>query len=200
MLKKISVLALLLIATSVFAEPEDQIRRTVIVKNGEVLLDESDPPGKRAFLGVSLLDLTPELRDFFGASKDAGVLVSSVSENGPAAKAGVRVGDIITSVNGKSTSNSRDLRQAIRENKAGDSIRIEVLRGKNRQALVATAEEREMPEFRAFNFKGLDHIMPFPPDGEWHKRLLPSIENEELRSQIRALEKRLQELEKRLQK
>jgi membrane-associated protease RseP (regulator of RpoE activity) len=199
MLKKISVLAFLLIATSVFAEPEDQIRRTVIVKNGEVLLDESDPPGKRAFLGVSLLDLTPELRDFFGASKDAGVLVSSVSDNGPAAKAGVRVGDIITNVNGKATANSRDLRQAIKENKAGDSVRIEVLRGKTRQALVATAEEREMPEFRAFNFKGLDHMLP-PPDGEWHKRLLPSTENEELRSQIRALEKRLQELEKRLQK
>jgi hypothetical protein len=39
-----------------------------------------------------------------------------------------------------------------------------------------------------------------PPNGEWHQRLLPSTENEELRAQIRSLEKRLQELEKRLQK
>ena len=75
-----------------------------------------------------------------------------------------------------------------------------VRRGKSRQALVATAEEREMPEFRAFNWKGLDHIMPFPPDGEWHGRLLAPAENEELRTRIRTLEKRLQELEKRLQK
>ncbi len=197
MLKKISVLALLLIATSAFAE--EQIRRTVIVKNGEVVLDETDPPGKRAFLGVSLVDLTPELRDFFGAPKDAGILVSSVTDNGPAAKARVRVGDVITAVNGKTTANARELRQAMKDNHAGDSIRIEVIRGKNRQALVATAEEREMPEMRAFNFKGLEHMLP-PPDGEWHKRLLPSAENDELRSQIRALEKRLQELEKRLQK
>src|SRR6266487_2846482 len=147
MLKKLSVLAFLLVATSAFAE--DQIRRTVIVKNGEVLLDETDPPGlpvKRAFLGVSLVDLTPELRDFFGAPKDAGVLVSSVSDNAPAAKAGVRVGDVITSVNGKSTGGSRDLRQAMKDNHAGDSIRIEVIRGKGRQALIATAEERERSE------------------------------------------------------
>src|SRR5260370_26345402 len=111
MLKKISVLALLLIATSAFAE--EQIRRTVIVKNGEAVLDETDPPGKRAFLGVSLVDLTPELRDFFGAPKDAGILVSSVTDNGPPAKAGARVGDVITAVNGKTTANARELRQAM---------------------------------------------------------------------------------------
>ena len=146
MLKKFSALVfLLIVTTSAFAE--DQIRRTVIVRNGEVLLDETDPlgnPGKRAFVGVSLTELTPELREFFGAPKDSGVLVSSVSENGPAAKAGVRVGDVITAVNGKTTANARDLRQAVKDNHAGDSIRIEVIRGRNRQALVATAEEREM--------------------------------------------------------
>jgi predicted metalloprotease with PDZ domain len=197
MLKKIAALVFLLIGTSVFAE--DQIRRTVIVRNGDVVLDETDPPSKHAFVGLSLTELTPELREFFGAPKDSGVLVSSVVENAPAAKAGVRVGDLITSVNGKSTASARDLRLAIRDNHAGDSIRLEVIRTRNRQALVAIAEERETPEVRAFSLKDLDHMLP-PPNGEWHQRLLPSTENEELRAQIRSLEKRLQELEKRLQK
>ena len=134
MLKKIAALVFLLIGTSVFAE--DQIRRTVIVRNGDVVLDETDPPSKHAFVGLSLTELTPELREFFGAPKDSGVLVSSVVENAPAAKAGVRVGDLITSVNGKSTASARDLRLAIRDNHAGDNIRMEVIRGRNRQALV----------------------------------------------------------------
>jgi predicted metalloprotease with PDZ domain len=199
MLKKISTLFLFLIAaTSVFAE--DQIRRTVIVRNGDVLLDETDPPGKRAFVGVSLTELTPGLREFFGAPKDSGVLVSSVVENGPAAKAGVKVGDVITNVNGKATANSRELRDAIKDNHAGDSIRIEVIRGKSRQTIVATAEERDGSEFPRFHLKELEGMFPPAPNGEWHQRLMPSAENDELRAQIRALEKRLQELEKRLQK
>ena len=202
MSKKLSVLLSLLIVTTsafAFADSDDPVRRTVIVRNGEVLMDDSDPPGKRAFVGVSLTQLTPELREFFGASKDAGVLVSSVSENGPAAKAGVRVGDVITSVNGKTTARARDISQAIRDNHAGDSIRIEVIRGKSRQTLVATAEEREMPEFRAFNLKDLENFT-IPPGAEWHQRVFPSGGDEDLRARIRTLEKRLQELEKRLQK
>jgi predicted metalloprotease with PDZ domain len=200
MLKKISALFLLLItATSVFAA-EDKIRRTLIVRNGDVLLDETDPPGKRAFVGVSLAELTPELREFFGATKDFGILVSSVVENGPAAKGGVRVGDVITAINGKTITGYRDLREAIKDNHAGDTIRIDVIRGKSRQTLTATAEEREGPEFPRFHLKELEHMLPPPPNGEWHQRILPPAENEELRARIRDLEKRLQDLEKRLQK
>ncbi|SRR6266852_9214085 len=199
MLKKISALVLVLVASTSLFAAEDKIRRTVIVRNGDVLLDEFDPPGKRAFVGVSLAELTPELREFFGAPKDSGILVSSVVENGPAAKAGVRVGDVITAMNGKTTTGYRDLRDAMKDNHAGDSIRIEVIRGKSRQALVATAEEREGPEFPRFHLKELEHMLPPPPNGEWHQRII-APENEELRARIRDLEKRLQDLEKRIQK
>ena len=198
MVKKISMFAVLMIATTSLMAFDDPIRRTVIVRDGNVVFDDGRPlSGKRAYVGVSLAEMTPELREFFGASKEVGVLVSSVAENGPAAKAGVRVGDVITSVNGKATANYRDLREAIKDSHAGDSMRIEVIRGKSRQTLVATAEEREMPEVRAFNLKELESGMP---NGVWKKHLLESPDNEELRAQIRALEKRLQELEKRLQK
>jgi len=196
---KLFTLAVFLIAaTSVFAF-DDPVRRTIVVRDGNVLFDDFDPPGKSAFIGVSLVDLTPELREFFGASKDAGVLVSSVVERGPAAKAGVRVGDVITSVDGKSVAGLRDLREAIRDNRAGDSIRIELLRGKNRQTVMAIAEEREMPGSRLLTLPGFDKQLIKPlPNGDW-KQLLTMPENEALQTRIRELEKRLQDLERRLQ-
>ena len=197
-MKRLSICLLLLMAVaSAFAD--DPIRRTLIVRDGDVLLDDFGPPGKRAFVGLSLISLTPELREFFGTPKDSGVLVSSVTDNGPAAKAGLRVGDIITAVNGKPTTGYRDLREAIKDSHAGDSIRMDVLRGKARQTIVATAEEREGPQIRSFKLGELERELgPMLPKSEWHGKLM-APDNEELHVRIRDLEKRLQELEKRLQ-
>lgn len=198
MRKLIPLVLVLIAATSAFAFDEPG-RRTIVVRDGNVLFDNFESGGKSAFIGVSLIDLTPELREFFGASKDAGVLVSSVSEHGPAAKAGVRVGDVITAVDGQSVAGVRDLRAAIRDNHAGDSIRIELLRGKSRQTVMAVAEEREMPEARLFDLPGFDKKLIKPlPNGDW-KQFMFAPENDELQGRIRELEKRLQELEKRLQ-
>ena len=196
MKRSLSLFVLLMTATALFAA--DQVRRTVIVRDGNVLLDEIDPPGKRAFVGVSMVELTPELRAFFGAPNEAGVLVSSVTENGPAAKAGVRVGDVITAINGKTVGNYHDLRDAIRDNHAGDSVRIDVIRGKSRQTMMATLDERELPEFRAFKLGDLKRELP-PMPKEWRGKLI-APDNDELRARIKELEKRLLELEKRLQK
>ena len=196
MKKTLSLFVLLMTTTALFAA--DQIRRTVIVRDGNVLLDEIDPPGKRAFVGVSMVELTPELRAFFGAANESGVLVSSVTENGPAAKAGVRVGDVITAINGKTVANYHDLRDAIKDNHAGDSVRIDVIRGKNRQTMMATLDEREWPEFRAFKLGNLERELP-PMPKEWRGKLF-GPDNDELRARIKDLEKRLLELEKRLPK
>ena len=193
-----TLVVLLVATTSAFAFDEPG-RRTIVVRDGKVLFDDFDVPGKSAFIGVSVIDLTPELREFFGASKDSGVLVSSVADHGPAAKADVRVGDVITAVDGKTVAGLRDLRKAIRSNHAGDSIRIELLRGKNRQTVMAVAEEREFPDGRLLTLPGFDKQLIKPlPNGEW-KQFMISPDDERLQTRIRELEKRLQDLEKRLQ-
>jgi membrane-associated protease RseP (regulator of RpoE activity) len=191
-----TLVVLLVAATSAFAS-DDPGRRTIVVRDGNVLFDDFDVPGKSAFIGVSVIDLTPELREFFGASKDSGVLVSSVADNGPAAKAGVRVGDVITAVDGEAVAGLGDLRRAIRNNHGGDNIRIELLRGKNRQTVMAVAEEREFPGL--LTLPGFDKQLMKPlPNGEW-KQFMVSPDDERLQTRIRELEKRLQALEKRLQ-
>jgi membrane-associated protease RseP (regulator of RpoE activity) len=207
MLKRLSILCLVLFAAvPLFAAQGDGDeggeRRTIIVRDGKVIVDDGEPFGaKRAYLGVAMVDLTPELREFFGAPKDAGVLVSSLTENGPATKAGLRVGDVITAVNGKPVENMFEVVSAMRDKHAGDAIRIDTIRGKAKQSIVATAEERDLSDrFREFKLPTMENMKgTVLPRGEW-KAFVNSPDTDDLRARIRELENRLQDLEKKLQK
>ncbi len=78
----------------------------------------------RARLGVSIQGMTPQLAEYFGARE--GVLVTSVREDSPAGKAGLRAGDVITSVNGKPVTSPADLMEAVRE--SGEAAKITYVR------------------------------------------------------------------------
>jgi serine protease Do len=91
----------------------------------------------RGRLGVQVSELTPQLADYFGV-KDGGVLVSSVSTDSPAAKAGVKAGDIITSLNGGRIRDTDDLIDELRD-KEGD-VTIGILREKKESTVKATLE------------------------------------------------------------
>src|SRR5687768_16423765 len=148
---RLLTIALLLSTTSLFAD--GPVRRTIVIKDGKVvsstengsddLLNSEFFGGKRGYLGVALVDLTDELRELLGAPKDTGILVSSVEDASPAGKAGIRVGDIIVGVDGKDVESSGDLRRGLREKKEGDTVRVEVMRGRARQTFVTTVAERE---------------------------------------------------------
>jgi membrane-associated protease RseP (regulator of RpoE activity) len=99
--------------------------------------------GKRGFLGVDLLELTPELRRHFGAGDDAGVLVAHVEAGSPAALAGLRVGDVLLSIDGEAVKSSWSLRDVIAPRQAGEVVSLEVIRDGSRQKLQATLAERE---------------------------------------------------------
>jgi serine protease Do len=87
-------------------------------------------------LGVQLSELTPQLAEYFGA-KDGGVLVSSVGGDSPAAKAGLKAGDVITSVNCDRVRRTSDLVDALRDNTG--ELAIGIVRDKKEQSLKAVA-------------------------------------------------------------
>jgi len=97
------------------------------------------PPGfqARGRLGVTVQSLTGDLQEYFGA-KNGGALVSSVTKESAAAKAGFRAGDVIVSVNGRAVTDADDLINKI-EDVDGD-IAIVVLRDRKEVTLKATIE------------------------------------------------------------
>jgi S1-C subfamily serine protease len=60
-------------------------------------------------LGLQVQEMTPQLRQFFGAAPDQGVLVASVAEGSSADEADIRAGDVIVAVAGNPVQTSRDL-------------------------------------------------------------------------------------------
>jgi hypothetical protein len=122
-------------------------RRVVVVnKDGKEHVYEGDAwKVKRGFLGVGLTELTPELRKHFGAPEDSGVMVSQVESGSPADKAGLKVGDILTTVDGAAVESSFDIGSRVGKIEDGHQVGLEVYRDGRAQKLTATVVERERP-------------------------------------------------------
>jgi hypothetical protein len=99
--------------------------------------------GRAGYLGVMLTPMTPELRAHQGAPEDAGVLVSKVIDGSPAARAGLRVGDVVTAVDSVAVATPRDLAHAIRSREDGAAVTLELWRDGAVQSVTAAVEERE---------------------------------------------------------
>lgn len=96
--------------------------------------------GNNRRMGVSTVQLTKQLADYFGIADGKGVLVTAVSDDSPAAKAGVKAGDVITSVDGESIEGPGDLSRAINKNKEGD-VSVVVVRDKKQRTIKVTPEK-----------------------------------------------------------
>jgi len=95
-------------------------------------------------IGVSTMELTKQLADFFGIGAGKGVLVTSVSADSPAAKAGVRAGDVITAIDGEKVEQSGDISRAINRKKEGDVI-LTIIRNKSQQTIQVTPKDGDFP-------------------------------------------------------
>jgi serine protease Do len=106
---------------------------------------------RRGWLGVQIQAVTDELADGLGLDKAAGALVSGVVEDGPAAKGGLEVGDVIVTFDGKAVEEMRDLPRMVAEAEVGGAVRVVVWRkGESRTLKVELGLlEEEIPAVNA---------------------------------------------------
>jgi serine protease Do len=95
----------------------------------------------RPYLGASLVTVTSAIANYYHLGTDTGALISQVVQNGPAAKAGLKAGDVIATVDGKTIRTSDDAIKAIRNRSIGDTIQVTFYRGDNLQSASVTLAE-----------------------------------------------------------
>ncbi len=122
-----------------FAIPANMVMtiKESLIKHGEV---------RRGLLGVTTQDLTPELVKAFNLKNIQGAAISRIENNSPAEKAGLALGDIVVSANGKQIKNSHDLRNVIGLLQIGDKVDIEYYRGDEKKETTAVIGKQERPQ------------------------------------------------------
>jgi len=103
-----------------------------LVKDGQV---------RRGFLGVAIQDVTPALAKKLELNAQGGALVADVTAGTPAAKAGLKSGDVITELNGKAIRDSRQLRLQVARTEPGTSVTLKALRAGKEKSFNVTLKE-----------------------------------------------------------
>lgn len=97
---------------------------------------KAHPPG---WFGIRVADMTPELRTFFSAPNDRGVLVTRVYDGGAAERAGLKVGDVIVAIGKRQVKNPQDLKDAVSAQRPGQGLQLDVVRGRVKWKLARRA-------------------------------------------------------------
>jgi serine protease Do len=109
----------------------------------------------RGYLGVLIQKVTPEIAESLGLEKAYGALVANVSKDGPAEKAGVKVGDVIVEFDGKEVKDSSELPILVARTQVDKKVRMKVLRDKKEAYLnVAVGELKDEEVVAAVPEKG----------------------------------------------
>lgn len=87
--------------------------------------------GSNRQIGITATSLSDQLGEYFGVPEGKGVLISTVRENSPASRAGLKAGDVVVEVDGKEVKSSFDLTRLVNERKDG-AVNLTVIRNKSR--------------------------------------------------------------------
>jgi serine protease Do/serine protease DegQ len=133
-----------------FAIPVNMAKQVMenLVLHGEV---------KRGFLGAQLQDLDPELAEAFDLSNQEGAVLVNIVHDSPAEKAGLKAGDVVVGINGRSVRNAADLRNQVGLLPVGSKVALDVVRkgmlGPSREQITAVIAEQTATNGSAASIK-----------------------------------------------
>ncbi len=117
-----------------FAIPTQIVRPTVeaLIRDGKV---------SHGYMGLGITDVTPENAKFFESKDNRGAIVTQVESNSPAAKAGLKIGDLITALNGHEITDASQLQVQVGQTRPGTTIKLQVMRDGKGMELPVTLEK-----------------------------------------------------------
>ena len=118
-----------------FAVPSNMAKQVMdqIEKNGKV---------SRGYMGALLGTLTPDLAPQFGMKDAKGALISQITPGGPAEKSGLKMGDVVTAIDGKSVTSADELTMAVISHSPGSTVNLDVMRDGKPMKLTVTLGQR----------------------------------------------------------
>jgi S1-C subfamily serine protease len=187
-----------IIITDDFGKYSEELSKAMSDANRSAIRIYRESLMMKGRLGMVLHNLDEELAGYFGVKKDEGVLVLDVEDDSPAAKAGIKSGDVVVGMNGDAVSGAEDFMDALSKAAGGDTVSLDVVRKGSKKTVELEIEEG----LKSYQL----HIAPFersetgkePLKGYLMKK--NSEEAAKLKEEMNALKERLQELEDRLNK
>lgn len=160
----IALVAASLASSSVFAQQ-------VIIPRGRGAQAYEVQKSSGGYLGIGGLDISSERAKALNLKEERGVEVSSLAEDGPAAKAGLKEGDVVLEFNGQPVQGTTQFQRLVRETPAGRQVKISVWRAGAMQTLTATVGENRQTA-----------TVITPGEGPWNFSMpeVPSMPNIEI--------------------
>jgi len=117
--------------------------------------------GGGGYVGVQLADLTEQLANYFGVTGGQGVLITEVSKDSPAEKAGLHAGDVITSIDNDKVSEYGEVKEIVSGSKPGNKLSFSIVRDKKEQKLDVEVVKGKNDEY-GYRFFEMPALPPIP--------------------------------------
>lgn len=166
-------------------------------KHGNIAITQ---PYKRAYMGVYLQGLNDQLGEYFGVNDGDGALISQVEDDSPAAKAGLRAGDVIIGIEKDRIDGPSDVTDLLEDYRKGDQITVTVVRDRRENTFRVELDENESYSYR-YNFgPDMPHINVPKFDnlfhGSWNAdRFMEDFDEEEFERAMEKLAETMKKLE-----